>query len=56
MFDVNGLLEPSRTDLFDFQVPYAHPHPPSRDFAACIESIKPTAILGVSTVGNTFTR
>src|SRR6516225_6194543 len=24
MFDVNGLLEPSRKDLFDFQKPYAH--------------------------------
>jgi malate dehydrogenase (oxaloacetate-decarboxylating)(NADP+) len=56
MFDVNGLLEPSRTDLFDFQKPYAHPHAPSRDFVACIESIKPTAIMGVSTVGKTFTR
>ncbi|HJZ93784.1 MAG TPA: NAD-dependent malic enzyme [Gemmataceae bacterium] len=56
MFDVNGLLEPSRTDLFDFQKPYAHPHAPSRDFVACIESIKPTAVIGVSTVGNTFTR
>ncbi len=56
MFDVNGLLEPSRTDLFDFQRPYAHPHAPSRDFVAAIESLKPTAIIGVSTVGNTFTR
>jgi malate dehydrogenase (oxaloacetate-decarboxylating)(NADP+) len=56
MFDINGLLEPSRTDLFDFQKPYAHPHAPTRDFVAAIESIKPTAILGVSTVGNTFTR
>jgi malate dehydrogenase (oxaloacetate-decarboxylating)(NADP+) len=56
MFDVNGLLEPSRKDLFDFQVPYAHPHAPSRDFVACIQSLKPTAIFGVSTVGNTFTR
>src|SRR6516165_9316692 len=56
MFDVNGLLEASRTDLFDFQRPYAHPHAASRDFVASIESIKPTAILGVSTVGNTFTR
>src|SRR5262249_45718507 len=56
MFDVNGLLEPSRSDLFDFQKPYAHPHAPSRDFVACIESLKPTAILGVSTVGKTFTR
>jgi malate dehydrogenase (oxaloacetate-decarboxylating)(NADP+) len=56
MFDVNGLLEPSRKDLFDFQKPYAHRHAPSRDFVSAIESIKPTAIIGVSTVGKTFTR
>jgi malate dehydrogenase (oxaloacetate-decarboxylating)(NADP+) len=56
MFDINGLLEPSRKDLFDFQKPYAHPHAPIRDLVAAIESIKPTAIIGVSTVGNTFTR
>jgi malate dehydrogenase (oxaloacetate-decarboxylating)(NADP+) len=56
MFDVNGLLEPSRKDLFDFQKPYAHPHAATGDFVAAIESIKPTAIMGVSTVGNTFTR
>jgi malate dehydrogenase (oxaloacetate-decarboxylating)(NADP+) len=55
-FDVNGLLEPSRTDLFDFQRPYAHPHAPSRDFAATIEDLKPTAIIGVSTKGKTFTQ
>ena len=56
MFDVNGLLEPSRKDLFDFQKPYAHPHAPSRDFLDCIESVKPTMLIGVSTVGKTFTR
>jgi malate dehydrogenase (oxaloacetate-decarboxylating)(NADP+) len=56
MFDINGLLEPGRKDLFDFQKPYAHPHAPTRDFVAAIESLKPTAIIGVSTVGNTFTR
>lgn len=55
-FDVNGLLEPSRTDLFDFQRPYAHPHAPSHDFPGVIEDLKPTAIIGVSTVGKTFTR
>jgi malate dehydrogenase (oxaloacetate-decarboxylating)(NADP+) len=56
LFDINGLLEPSRTDLFDFQKPYAHPHAPSRDFVAVIESLKPTALIGVSTKGKAFTR
>ena len=54
MFDVNGLLESSRTDLLDFQKPYAHKHAPTRDFVAAIESIKPTTIIGVSTIGGAF--
>ena len=56
LFDVNGLIEPSRTDLLDFQKPYAHPHAPSRDFLAEIESFKPTAIIGVSTRGKAFSQ
>jgi malate dehydrogenase (oxaloacetate-decarboxylating)(NADP+) len=56
MFDVNGLLETTRTDLVDFQRPYAHRHAATRDFVAAIESIKPTTIIGVSTVGGTFTQ
>ena len=56
MFDVNGLLEDTRKDLVDFQKPYAHKHAPTRDFVAAIESIKPTTIIGVSTVGGTFTQ
>ncbi len=56
MFDINGLLESTRTDLVDFQKPYAHKHAPTRDFVAAIESIKPTAIIGVSTVGGAFTQ
>jgi malate dehydrogenase (oxaloacetate-decarboxylating)(NADP+) len=54
MFDINGLLEDTRTDLLDFQKPYAHRNAPTRDFIAAIESIKPTTIIGVSTVGGTF--
>jgi malate dehydrogenase (oxaloacetate-decarboxylating)(NADP+) len=54
MFDINGLLDDSRRDLFDFQKPYAHKHQPTRDFVAAIESIKPTTIMGVSTVGGLF--
>jgi malate dehydrogenase (oxaloacetate-decarboxylating)(NADP+) len=56
MFDINGLLESSRTDLVDFQKPYAHQHAPTKDFVAAIESIRPTAIIGVSTIGGAFTQ
>jgi malate dehydrogenase (oxaloacetate-decarboxylating)(NADP+) len=54
MFDINGLLEASRRDLFDFQKPYAHKYAPNKDFAAAIEEIKPTAIVGVSTSAKAF--
>jgi malate dehydrogenase (oxaloacetate-decarboxylating)(NADP+) len=54
MFDVNGLLEAGRKDLFDFQKPYAHNYAPTKDFVAAIEAIKPTAIIGVSTSAKAF--
>jgi malate dehydrogenase (oxaloacetate-decarboxylating)(NADP+) len=56
MFDVNGLLEDSRKDRFDFQTPYAHEHAPTRDFVAAVVSINPATIIGVSTVGGLFTQ
>ena len=56
LFDVNGLLESTRKDLVDFQIPYAHQHAPTRDFVAAIEGIKPTTIIGVSTIGGAFTQ
>jgi malate dehydrogenase (oxaloacetate-decarboxylating)(NADP+) len=56
LFDVHGLIEPGRKDLEDYQRPYAHPMRPTTDFVAAIEAIKPTAIVGVSTVGKAFTR
>jgi malate dehydrogenase (oxaloacetate-decarboxylating)(NADP+) len=56
MFDVNGLLESTRIDLVDFQKPYAHKHAPTKDFVAAIESIRPTTIIGVSTIGGAFTK
>ena len=56
MFDINGLLEDTRKDLVDFQKPYAHRHAATRDFVVAIEDIKPTTIIGVSTVGGTFTQ
>jgi len=56
MFNTKGLLVATRTDLADFQKPYAHEHAPTRDFVAAIESIKPTTIIGVSTIGGAFTQ
>jgi malate dehydrogenase (oxaloacetate-decarboxylating)(NADP+) len=56
LFDINGLIESGRTDLHDFQKPYAHPRAPSRDFLSVIEALRPTAIMGVSTKGKAFTR
>jgi malate dehydrogenase (oxaloacetate-decarboxylating)(NADP+) len=56
MFDVHGLLQSKRTDLVDFQLPYAHEHPPTSDFLAAIESVKPTTIIGVSTIGGAFSK
>jgi malate dehydrogenase (oxaloacetate-decarboxylating)(NADP+) len=56
MFDVNGLLVKSRTDLAEHQKAFAHEGEPSKDFAESILKIKPTAIIGVSTVGGAFTQ
>ena len=54
MFDVNGLVESTRNDLADFQQPYAHTHRPCKEFVEAIELLKPTAIIGVSTVAKAF--
>jgi malate dehydrogenase (oxaloacetate-decarboxylating)(NADP+) len=56
MFDVNGLLVTSRPDLADHLRPFADDGAPSNDFAECILRLRPTAIVGVSTVGGAFTR
>lgn len=56
LFDVNGLLESRRSDLQDFQKPYAHQSPPTRDLVAAIKAIKPTILIGVSTIGGAFTQ
>lgn len=56
MFDVEGLLEPSRKDLSPSQAVYAHKAEPAKDLAKAIEALKPTVLIGVSTVGGTFTQ
>lgn len=54
MFDVDGLLEPSRGDLSEAQKVYAHKAAPSKDLAKTIEMLKPTVLIGVSTKGGAF--
>jgi malate dehydrogenase (oxaloacetate-decarboxylating)(NADP+) len=54
MFDINGLLVKSRTDLAEHQLQYAHNEKQITDFADAVLQIKPTAIVGVSTVGGAF--
>jgi malate dehydrogenase (oxaloacetate-decarboxylating)(NADP+) len=56
LFDVNGLLVSSRTDLADFQKPFAQDQAPISTFVEAVEALRPTAIIGVSTVPKLFTR
>lgn len=56
MFDVNGLLVQSRTDLADYQKQFAHQVDFTSIFADAVLQVKPTAIIGVSTVGGAFNR
>jgi malate dehydrogenase (oxaloacetate-decarboxylating)(NADP+) len=56
LFDSRGLVVASRTDLTGQKRPYAHGHAGIPDFAAAVEALKPTAIIGVAAVGGTFTQ
>ena len=54
--DSKGLVVKSRTDLVEHKRPYAHDHVPVTDFPAAVESLKPTALIGVSGMPRTFTK
>ncbi|MBK8004574.1 MAG: NAD-dependent malic enzyme [Gemmatimonadetes bacterium] len=53
--DRGGLVVRGRTDLQEHKLPYAHDHAPAGDLLTAVESVKPTAIVGVSATPNTFT-
>jgi malate dehydrogenase (oxaloacetate-decarboxylating)(NADP+) len=55
LFDVNGLIEASRKDLNASQAVYARDLKPTRDLAQAVDEVKPTILIGVSTVGGLFT-
>ncbi|GGC79560.1 NAD-dependent malic enzyme [Chelatococcus reniformis] len=54
LFDINGLMVTSRPDLADFQKPFAIDHAPLSNFADAVKALRPTAIIGVSTVPKLF--
>jgi malate dehydrogenase (oxaloacetate-decarboxylating)(NADP+) len=54
LFDVNGLMVKSRTDLADFQKVFAIEHAPIDKFVDAVRTLKPTAIIGVSTMPKLF--
>jgi malate dehydrogenase (oxaloacetate-decarboxylating)(NADP+) len=68
MFDTQGLVVAGRPGLAPHKLPYAHKLPPSKPFnpldlasehpqiALAIEDFKPTALIGVSTVGKLFSQ
>jgi malate dehydrogenase (oxaloacetate-decarboxylating)(NADP+) len=56
LFDIKGLLVTSRTGLADFQKPFAQEHPPVSTFVEAVEALRPTGIIGVSTVPKLFSR
>ena len=68
MFDTQGLVVAGRPGLAPHKLPYAHKLPPSKPFnhleiatehpqiIAAIENFRPTALIGVSTVGKLFSR
>ncbi|WEX91801.1 NAD-dependent malic enzyme (plasmid) [Sinorhizobium garamanticum] len=54
LFDVNGLLVASRTDLQEFQKPFALKRAQITSFVEAVKTLRPTAIIGVSTIPKLF--
>jgi malate dehydrogenase (oxaloacetate-decarboxylating)(NADP+) len=55
LVDSRGLVVKSRSGLTDHKLRYAHDHAPVGDFLTAIQTLKPTAIIGVAAVGGAFT-
>jgi malate dehydrogenase (oxaloacetate-decarboxylating)(NADP+) len=55
LFDVNGLIQQGRADLNPSQKVYARDLKPTKSLADSVERLKPTILIGVSTVGGLFT-
>lgn len=54
LVDSKGLVVQSRSGLAAQKLPYAHPHAGVDDFLTAVNTLKPTAIIGVAAVGGAF--
>jgi malate dehydrogenase (oxaloacetate-decarboxylating)(NADP+) len=55
-FDIKGLIVKDRNDLDENQLVYAHTHEHIDDFLSTVQSLRPTAIVGVAGQPKTFTQ
>lgn len=55
LVDSKGLVVQSRTGLATQKLPYAHPHDEVTDFLTAVNTLRPSAIIGVAAVGGAFT-
>nr|CAI5859470.1 unnamed protein product [Callosobruchus analis] len=58
MVDSKGLIVKDRPEggISEHKAPYAHAHPPIKDLAEVVRTIKPTMLLGAAAVGGAFTK
>jgi len=57
LYDTHGLVTKSRNeDMMDYKLPFAHEHEPVNDLVAAVKKLKPSVIVGTSTIGGTFTK
>ncbi|QLH41148.1 MAG: NAD-dependent malic enzyme [Defluviicoccus sp.] len=54
--DSKGLVVAGRNHLEDHKRPYAHDHAPVATLAEAVDALKPTALIGVSTIPKAFDR
>ncbi len=51
-----GLVTAETTGLSEFQQPFAHPHAAIKDLAQIVEAVRPSVLVGVSTIPHSFSR
>jgi malate dehydrogenase (oxaloacetate-decarboxylating)(NADP+) len=56
LFDIDGLITTERSNIAEFQKPFAQNSRPINTFLDAVNALRPTGIIGVSTVPKLFTQ